>query len=172
MPEKRTNVNSPNVGDGLAHPETHKKTGRLNRRKSKMKQIALILVILIGVISIGNLAQKHLINTSTELNNKLEELKKELDNLISIAPDKENMEKSKKAEELSREIHKKWEELNKTWSIIVMHEELDQITLSILGVKSCVEIGDLETGREELEKTIFLVDHIKEKEAFKFKNIF
>lgn len=135
-----------------------------------MREVIIILIILISIISISNLTQKHLKDTGLELTSKLLELKTELNKLI-LKKEEETIS-STKAKEISQQIYEKWEQLNKTWSIIVMHMELDQIELSILGVKASVEIGDLEEGREELEKSIFLIEHIKEKESFKLKNIF
>lgn len=134
-----------------------------------MREIAIIIIILIAIISIGNLTQKHLIDTSDDLNTKLEELKTELDYMISNNGD---IQVGNKAKKLSEELKTEWEDLEKTWSIIVMHTELDQIELSMLELKGCIEVEDWKTGREEIERTMFLVGHIKEKEAFKLKNVF
>ena len=46
------------------------------------------------------------------------------------------------------------------------------IEMSILEVKSCIQTQNLDGGLEEIDKTIFLVGHIKEKEALKWRNIF
>lgn len=77
-----------------------------------------------------------------------------------------------RAKQLSEEIMNKWEEINKNWSMVVLHEELDMIESSLLQVKASVEVGSFEDGLQEIDKSMFFVGHIKEKEAFKIKNIF
>ena len=73
---------------------------------------------------------------------------------------------------LANEIEEEWKEINKIWSTVILHEELDMIEMSILEVKSCIQTQNLDGGLEEIDKTIFLVGHIKEKEALKWRNIF
>ena len=96
---------------------------------------------------------------------KLENLKNE----IEIA---QNEEKNTKVIEMSEYVIKKWDEMNDIWSMLVVHQELDNIKLSILEIKGAVATSSFDDALEEIDKTIFLVEHIKEKEAFKLKNVF
>ena len=84
---------------------------------------------------------------------------------------KENNERER-VKQLSNEIYEKWEEMDKTWSIIVLHDELDNIQISLTKMKAQIEEGELEESLEELETTKFLINHIREKEKFNLKNIF
>lgn len=130
-----------------------------------MREVIIIIVVLVLVTTTSILMQKYLIKSSDELGQMLEELKTE----IQSADETGNLEK---VNNLSEMVLEKWEEINKFWSMIIVHQELDSIELSMLGVKGFIESGSIKDSMEEIEKSIFLVGHIKEKEAFKLKNIF
>jgi len=130
-----------------------------------MKETIIIIFILIIIFG-GAIYTKNFLNsTSEEIILKLDELKEE----IIIA--KENNERTI-VQKLANEIYDKWEEMDKTWSILVFHEELDSIQISLTKMKAQIEKGELEESIEELETTKFLINHIKEKEKFNLKNIF
>ncbi len=129
-----------------------------------MKEILISTIVVILIIIIGTIVQIHLENTSNELVKKLESLKYDLKQ-ISM----------KNAEQIQKQVEKiiqEWENIEKTWSMIVVHQELDNIEISLLSVKATVENKQIEEALKELEKSIFLIGHIKGKEAFKIKNIF
>ena len=130
-----------------------------------MKETTIIISILVIIFGGAIYTRNFLEKTSGEINSKLEDLKEE----ILIAKESNNRERAK---ELSNEIYSKWEEMNKTWSIIVLHDELDTIQISLTRMKAQVDEGELEKGLEELEITKFLINHIKEKEKFNLKNVF
>ena len=69
-------------------------------------------------------------------------------------------------------IYAKWEDLEKGWSIIVVHNELDLIQLSLTGMKSYISEGKYSESIEELEKSTFLLEHIQDKEKLDLKNVF
>lgn len=126
-----------------------------------MREIIIIIIVIV-LVSLGSIfTQKYLEKTSDELTAKLEELKDEIKG--------ENFET---ADSISNEVLAKWQKIKNNWSMVVVHEELDNIELAMLGVKGSVDAKDSEDGLVEIEKSIFLVSHIKEKEAFKIKNIF
>jgi len=130
-----------------------------------MKETAIIISILIIIFGGAIYTKKFLNNTSEEIIWKLEDLKRE----ILTAKESNSREKAK---ELSNEIYNKWEEMDKTWSILVFHEELDTIQISLTKMKAQIDEGELEESLEELETTKFLINHTKEKEKFNLKNIF
>ena len=123
-----------------------------------MKDSLIILSIIIIVI-IGNIISQNILKTDSEkLIGKLENLREELETETSI----------KKAEEL----YDLWEETEQRWSIMILHQELDNIKTAIIGVKSGIESEDYEYSYQQIENSIFLVGHLKEKWNLKWKNIF
>lgn len=130
-----------------------------------MKEITIIITIIAIVCVASFFMQNYLTKTSDELVNKLEILKEE----IKYAQESGNNERAKS---ISKEAMNKWEDIHKQWSTVVLHEELDMIQLSLIEVNAGVEIGSYEDSLQEIDKSIFLVGHIKEKEVFQLKNIF
>ncbi|MGN1310859.1 MAG: DUF4363 family protein [Clostridia bacterium] len=130
-----------------------------------MKEFIIIIIILIIIIGGAIYIQKYLDRTSGELISNLNDLKKMMLETKQI-DDRENIKRR------VNEIYNKWDEVEKGWSIIVLHSELDLIETSFIKMKSGIEEGEINRGLEELETSIFLIDHISQKEKFCLKNIF
>lgn len=124
-----------------------------------MKDIVIVVAIII-VIIIGNIITQNILkNDSEEMISMLNFLNENIYNEDMV---------NKKVDELKE----KWDEMNKRWSIFVTHTELDAIELSILQVKTGIEIGDISTAYEEIENASFLLKHIKEKNKISIENVF
>lgn len=127
-----------------------------------MKEFTIIIIILIIIISGALYTNKYIKDSSQQLVNKLEKLK-------------ESVRENKDIETLKKDVEKiygDWEKTEEKWAIIVLHSELDLIETSFVRMKAQIEEEELERSIEEIDATIFLVDHISEKERFCLKNIF
>ena len=130
-----------------------------------MKELIGIAII-VAIVSIANFSiQEYLEKTSEDILSKLDNLKNE----IKAGQITGNNDK---IIQISNEMINKWEEVSEIWASIVAHQELDNIKLSILEVNGAVQAGSLDDALEEIDKTVFLAGHIKEKESLKWKNIF
>ena len=130
-----------------------------------MKDACIIIAIILIIVAGDIWMQTYLTRTADEIGKNLQELKH---NTI-LAKETDNRDEIKI--EVS-EIEKKWEEISKTWSTIVVHQEIDNIEQALKKSKSNIEEGDLGNALEEIETTIFFVEHIKEREKLSLKNIF
>ena len=128
-----------------------------------MRETIIILSILIIIFVGACITQKFLNNTADLLVSKLEDLKS------GIEEDKIN---EKEMEEKTDEIYSEWEEINERWSVIVLHDEIDLIETSLIRMKSKIKTGEVQESMEDLDTSIFLIKHIKEKEKTNLKNIF
>ena len=128
-----------------------------------MKETIIIIIILIIIFSGAIYTQKFLNSSSDLLVSKLENLKTSIENNKIT---KEEM-KSK-----SDEIYGEWEDINEKWSVIVLHDEIDLIETSLIRMKSKIKTEKVEESMEDLDTSIFLLKHIKEKEKTSLKNIF
>lgn len=128
-----------------------------------MKETIIIIVILIIIISGAICTQRFLNSTADTLVSKLEELKNGIEQ--SKMSEKEMKVKSD-------EIYGEWEKINEKWSVIVLHDEIDLIETSLIRMKSKIKTENFEESMEDLDTSIFLVKHIKEKEKTSLKNIF
>lgn len=127
-----------------------------------MKEIFIIIVLLTIIFGLAIYVQNFLNKTSDNLVAKLEDLK------TCIETSKNYGELSKKTDE----IYKEWEDINEKWSVIVLHNEIDLIETSLIKMKSKIKEGYIKESIEDLDTTIFLLKHIKEKEKTNLKNIF
>ena len=128
-----------------------------------MKQAIIMVIILIIIFGLALYTQSFLDNTSDNLVSKLESLKKEIEN----GNKQEDLLKEK-----TDEIYGEWQDINEKWSVVVLHDEIDLIETSLIRMKSKIKTGSLEESMEDLDTSIFLLKHIKEKEKTSLKNIF
>ena len=128
-----------------------------------MRETIIILSILIIIFVGACITQKFLNNTADLLVSKLEDLKSGIEE--DKIDEKEMIEKTD-------EIYSEWEEINERWSVIVLHDEIDLIETSLIRMKSKIKTGYINESMEDLDTSIFLLKHIKEKEKTSLKNIF
>jgi len=128
-----------------------------------MREITIIIIILIIIFGGAIYTQKYINETVNVLVDKLENLK------TAIKEDKIGEEE---LEQKSDDIYGEWQKINEKWSVIVLHDEIDLIETALIRMKSKIETGDTEGSMEDLDTSIFLVKHIKEKEKTSLKNIF
>lgn len=128
-----------------------------------MKEIIIIISILIIIFAGSIITQMYLNKTSALLIDKLENIKSDIENEKF---DKEKV--SKKAEEMYSE----WEKINEKWSVIILHDEIDLIETALIKMKAEIKSGKIEDSMAEIDTSIFLLNHIKEKEKTSLKNIF
>lgn len=128
-----------------------------------MRETIIIIIILIIIFGVAYYTQNFLNNSSDNLVSKLESLKTGIEDRNITEDDMKNK---------SDEIYGEWEDINKKWSIIVLHDEIDLIETSLIRMKSKIKTGSIDESMEDLDTSIFLLKHIKEKEKTSLKNIF
>lgn len=129
-----------------------------------MKQLIIMIILILIIIFGGAMYVQSFLNTSSDmLVSKLENLKTNLET--------GNIEENKLKEETD-EIYSQWQDINEKWSVIVLHDEIDLIETSLIRMKSKIKTGNLDESMEDLDTSIFLLKHIKEKEKTSLKNIF
>lgn len=126
-----------------------------------MKQLISIVILIIIIVGL---------NTITLLNTKksIEVLNKDLYNLEENI-DKENIDEINK--NISN-IENNWNKYKETLAFYIEHDELEKVETEIVAFKTNIETGEYETAREEISKAKFILEHIKEKNELKLKNIF
>ena len=128
-----------------------------------MKEILTVLVSIVLVCTGAVISQNYLNKTSDELVGEIENLRAEIQ--------KAKLDENNTSIKLSEDIYDKWKNIEKKWSLIVIHTELDQIELSLIGMNADIKEKEYEKAMEELEKSVFLLQHIKEKERLALKNV-
>lgn len=129
-----------------------------------MKEFSIILVSLIIVLTGAHISENYLDKSKQELLLQNENLKIEIQKAQNNEVNDSN--------EIANSLYNKWKETEKKWSLIISHEELDLIELSLIGVKISVLERAYEDALVELQRSNYLIEHIKEREELLLKNIF
>lgn len=129
-----------------------------------MHKELIICFIVILVVAIADIFTQNYTKQSVEcIDTKLEELKIEL---VKEEIQKEEVER--KMEDVMETWREKYEKL----AYFIEHDELEKVETELTSLNAYIDIEEYEHGVPELEKSIFILKHIKEKFKFDIKNIF
>ena len=127
-----------------------------------MHKELVICIILVVLIIIGDVVtQNYTKNTVNYITNELELLKQGLS------------EKSKEqADDEINKIDEKWKDAHDKLAYYIEHDELEKVETNFTACKSLASNGEYSQTISELEKTIYVLDHITDKYSFNLVNIF
>lgn len=122
----------------------------------------IISVILVILIFIGDfITQKYTKDTVSSLIDEFGKLKQSLINAL-----KEDSEIE------VNEIEQKWDKAHDKLAYYIEHDELEKVETNLTSCKSLAETENYDLAISELEKTVFVLNHITDKYAFNLENIF
>lgn len=127
------------------------------------KELIISIVIVISIFALNHITQKYTDKTVSEVKQHLESIKEEL---VKEEPDFE------KAILKANEAFDKWEELDDKMVLYVEHEEIEKVTTAITSTKSFTEMEDEGQAVDSIDRCIYLLDYIDEREKFTIDNIF
>ena len=129
-----------------------------------MRKEWIICIVVVIVVVIVNIITQNYTKKSIEfMNEKLEAFKV---NLL-----KEEKEQEKIEEEM-KDIMKEWKKKYEKMAYYIEHDELEKVETELTSLNAHIDIEEYEDGMPELEKSIFILNHIKDKFKFDIKNIF
>ena len=127
-----------------------------------MQKELVICVILVILIIIGDIVtQNYTKNTVNYITGELEILKQ---SLFEKDDDKADKEISK--------IDNKWKEVYDKLAYYIEHDELEKVESNFTACKSLAKTREYEQSISELEKTVYVLEHITDKYSFNLVNIF
>lgn len=127
-----------------------------------MKKEAIICIFIITIIIIANIiTQNYTKECVTQMNEKLYILKES-----SIDENKTKVNNN------IIDIEVKWEKSKQNLSYYLEHDELEKVETQIYNMRGLYEIGQYKEIVPELEKCIYILEHIKDKNTLNIKNIF
>lgn len=128
-----------------------------------MKREAIITIsIVLLILSAEWLTQKYTHKAFAEIEENLIQLKEEI--LQTNANNSQLIEKTEQISEL-------WESKQENLSYYLEHNELEKVNTQIVLIKGYLESDSPQDAIPDLEEGLYIIEHIKEKEAFKLKNI-
>lgn len=129
-----------------------------------MKKEAIITIIIIILIFAGEwITQNYTKKTLGKTQDQLRELKEDILN---------TQNNNSYLIEKTDQIYEDWGKENEILSYYLEHNELEKVNTQIILIKGYLESDTPQDSIPDLEEGIYILDHIKQKEAFNLKNIF
>lgn len=127
-----------------------------------MKNESLICIVVIILIAILETVTGNYTKESVEyLKSDLYQIKQEIET-----------EDKKKISEKVMNAKENWKDRANKMAYYVEHDELEKVNVYLVGVESNTETEEYNDAKSELEKCIYILEHIEEKYKFNLKNIF
>ena len=128
-----------------------------------MKKELIICIAVIVIVIVGDvLTQNYTKQSTKEVNEKLSDLKLEL---------LEEKDKNKISEKIS-ELRENWDKRQEVLAFFIEHDELEKVETQLFVLSGEIEANLYDDAIPEIEKCIFILEHIEDKTAFNIKNIF
>ena len=132
------------------------------------KELIICIIIFILIIVTNIITQNYTKECVNIMNQELDILKE-----TSLAAEK------KESENLSNDVNTKIRDIESTWNecqeklaYYIEHDELEKVETQIFTMKGFGEIGRYDEILPELEKCVFILEHIQDKTSLNVKNIF
>lgn len=122
-----------------------------------------ICILILSMIFVGNyITQSYTLKSVNEISSNLVEIKDEMQ--------KENIESKKvndKIEEMSNNLERRHDKL----SYYIEHNEIEKLETELTSLKSYVEVEQYDEAINEIDRALFLLNHIKDKYEFNMKTV-
>ena len=126
------------------------------------RDIVFCIIIIVVIITVDFFIQDYIKNSAEELTIKLDNLKQEIS----------NKEEDKINEVDTKEVRETWKEKYKILASVIEHDELEKLEKNLTGIYSTLESKELSEVISELDESMFILRHIKDKYSFKVENVF
>lgn len=127
------------------------------------KEIIISIIVIILIITLDVITNNYTVNTTAVLSDKIEKMK---ENILNSEKDDEKIKVQ------MEDLQKEWKKYHQKLSYYLEHDELEKVETKLARVNGEIEIGKYEDTIAELDETIFILNHIKDKEKFSFQSIF
>ena len=129
-----------------------------------MKKEFIICIIIVALIIITNIiTQNYTKECVNQMNQKLDVLKE-----VSLS---ENINEQDIINQINS-VEEEWNTFQEKLAFYIEHDELEKVETQIFAMKGFSEIKKYDEVVPELEKCMFILDHIKEKTTLNVKNVF
>lgn len=129
--------------------------------KELIISIFIVFLIFVGDAISNSYTRNSIDETSNDLMTLRQELMKNEDEVeFDIAKKKID------------DIHKKWDTKYEKLAYYIEHDELEKVETELTGLRSYIENKEYLEAVPELDKSIYILEHIKNKSDFNLRNIF
>lgn len=131
----------------------------LNMKKELIICSAIVIAIILGNI----LTQGYTKEVALYMDEELENLKEDLL--------QEEVDTEKVTGKITN-IREEWEKRYQKLAYFIEHDELEKVETELSSLQANIETKEYKQGIPDLQKCIFILDHIKDKSSLQIKNIF
>lgn len=125
------------------------------------KEILIIIVVIFLVVGIDIISNNYLKESVTELSKELNNLRVEI-----LEENKENAQKQ------MQKIKEKWTERYKVLAYYIEHDELEKVETELVRLAADIDMEEYEHCIEEIDVSIFILEHIQKKEELDIISVF
>ena len=119
----------------------------------------IVIAIVIANILTQGYTKEVVVYMDQELQNLKEELLEEVVNQEKVAGKITN-------------IREEWEQSYQKLAYFIEHDELEKVETELSSLQANIEVKEYKQGIPDLQKCIFILNHIKDKSSLQIKNIF
>lgn len=131
-----------------------------------MTKELIISIIIVVLIFIGNTVTENYTKESIdETTQSLETLREE----IIKNEDEVDLQLAKTKID---DIYEKWSSRHEKLAYYIEHDELEKVKTELTGLRGYIEKEEYSEAVPELDKSVYILEHIKDKTALNLKNIF
>lgn len=127
------------------------------------KELVICIFIIILIIALNVITQRYTKECVSQMNERLDILKE--------ASLEENIQEENITSEIEN-IENRWNEFQEKLAYYIEHDELEKVETQIFAIKGFSEIKKYDEILPELEKCIFILEHIQDKTKLNIKNVF
>lgn len=123
-----------------------------------------ICIVIVILICVGDFfTQKYTKVCINEADSELRKLRRELM--------QENVD-AEKTKTVMNELQEKWGKRHPKLSYYIEHDEIEKVETELAGINGYIEIEEYKEAVVEIDKNIYILEHIKNKNLFNLENIF
>ena len=133
------------------------------------KELVISIIIVTSIFVLDYITQKY---TDNVINEAIQDL-----NTIKIAlkerkEEEEGLDEDEKILKQASDNYEKWLKYHKRLAFYIEHNELEKVETNYVAGKSFIENAKYEDAMSEVEKTIYVLQHINDKYSVNLENIF
>jgi len=125
------------------------------------KEIIIILTVVALVVGLDIISNNYLKEAITELLKELNNLRVEI-----LEENKENAQKQ------MQKVKEKWKEKYKVLAYYIEHDELEKVETELVRLSADIDMEEYKHCINELNTSIFILEHIEQKEKLDIISIF
>ena len=130
-----------------------------------LKELIIIILILVLIFTGNAVTEKNTEKSVAETNDSLSELREEL------VKDYNEINKDFVRQKIS-DIHNEWDEKYETLAYYIEHDELEKVETEMTALQGCIQKEEYGNTLPELDKTMYILNHIGLERIFNYKDVF